>query len=111
MDLVHCRTQLRGTLFSDHFSFSSKYVAGLAMAPESTPSKGTGTLSLYANLLDPSADKSATPGTISRPPVVFKQGSEAEAQSDEPATKKQQLSAGRLSTLLSELACSSSVLI
>lgn len=70
------------------------------MAPESNPPKGGGMLSLYANLLDPSADSSA-PGTISRAPVVFKQSSEAEAQPDESADKKQQISAGRSHTLLS----------
>jgi splicing factor 45 len=48
-------------------------------------------MSLYANLLDPSAE---APGTISRAPVVFKQSSEADAQPDESAAKKQQLNAG-----------------
>lgn len=61
------------------------------MAPEPTPSKGGGLMSLYANLLDPSAE---SPGTISRAPVVFKQGAEADAQSDESAAKKQQVNAG-----------------
>ncbi|KAJ5812264.1 hypothetical protein N7474_008565 [Penicillium riverlandense] len=61
------------------------------MAPESTPSKGGGMMSLYANLLDPSAE---APGTISRAPVVFKQSSESDAQPDESAVKKQQLNAG-----------------
>lgn len=61
------------------------------MAPESAPSKG-GTMSLYANLLDPSAD--STPGTISRAPVVFKQSSEPDVQSDDSAAKKQQVNAG-----------------
>lgn len=42
-------------------------------------------LSLYANLLDPSADNS--PGTISRAPVVFKQA-EGEGQSEEAAKKQ-----------------------
>lgn len=67
------------------------------MASDSTPAKPGGTLSLYANLLDPSADNS--PGTIARAPVVFKQSSTTEnndSQSDESAAKKQQLSAGRL---------------
>lgn len=63
------------------------------MASENTPSKPGGMLSLYANLLDPSADNS--PGTISRAPVVFKQASEGESQPDESAAKKQQLNAGR----------------
>ncbi|KAJ5570502.1 uncharacterized protein N7459_009932 [Penicillium hispanicum] len=59
------------------------------MAPQPTPSKGGGMMSLYANLLDPSAE--STPGTISRAPVVFKQSSEAnDAQSDESEAKKQQ---------------------
>jgi splicing factor 45 len=56
------------------------------MTSDSTPAKPGGMLSLYANLLDPSADNS--PGTISRPPVVFKQA-EGEAQSEEAAAKKQ----------------------
>lgn len=60
------------------------------MAPESAPSKG-GMMSLYANLLDPSAD---APGTISRAPVVFKQSSETDAQPDDSAAKKQQVNAG-----------------
>ncbi|CAL5873892.1 uncharacterized protein PFLUO_LOCUS8175 [Penicillium psychrofluorescens] len=63
------------------------------MAPEPTPSKGGGLMSLYANLLDPSAE---SPGTISRAPVVFKQGAEADAQSDESAAKKQQVNAASL---------------
>ncbi|KAL3468280.1 hypothetical protein BJX64DRAFT_874 [Aspergillus heterothallicus] len=57
------------------------------MASDSTPNKGSGMLSLYANLLDPSAEKA--PGTISRAPVVFKQASEGEAQADEASAKKQ----------------------
>jgi splicing factor 45 len=48
-------------------------------------------MSLYANLLDPSAD---APGTISRAPVVFKQSSETDAQPDDSAAKKQQVNAG-----------------
>ena len=62
------------------------------MAPDSTPSKTGGMMSLYANLLDPSAE--SAPGTISRAPVVFKQSSETDAQPDESAAKKQQLNAG-----------------
>ncbi|RHZ73487.1 hypothetical protein CDV55_108717 [Aspergillus turcosus] len=58
------------------------------MASDSTPSKGGG-LSLYANLLDPSSNNS--PGTISRAPVVFKQASEGDSQTDDSAAKKQQL--------------------
>lgn len=46
-------------------------------------------MSLYANLLGPSAD--SAPGTISRAPVVFKQGDDAQ---DESAAKKQQVNAG-----------------
>ncbi|KAF7585919.1 hypothetical protein BBP40_009865 [Aspergillus hancockii] len=64
------------------------------MASENTPSKPGGILSLYANLLDPSADNS--PGTISRAPVAFKQASEGEPQPDDPAAKKQQLSTASL---------------
>lgn len=60
------------------------------MPPESTPSKGGGMMSLYANLLDPSAE--SAPGTISRAPVVFKQSDDAQA--DESAAKKQQLNPG-----------------
>lgn len=56
------------------------------MTSDSTPAKPGGMLSLYANLLDPSAANS--PGTISRAPVVFKQA-EGEAQSEEAAAKKQ----------------------
>ncbi|KAJ5231571.1 uncharacterized protein N7469_006159 [Penicillium citrinum] len=63
------------------------------MPPESTPAKGGG-MSLYANLLDPSAE--SAPGTISRAPVVFKQSSEADAQPDDSAAKKQQLNAASL---------------
>ncbi|PWY86217.1 hypothetical protein BO70DRAFT_334384 [Aspergillus heteromorphus CBS 117.55] len=64
------------------------------MASESTPSKPGGTLSLYANLLDPSADNS--PGTIARAPVVFKQGTEGSPEPEESAAKKQQLNAASL---------------
>jgi len=59
------------------------------------PSRG-GMLSLYANLLDPSSTvASATQGTISRAPVVFKQPVGDESQQDEASGKKQQISAGR----------------
>ncbi|PYI17733.1 hypothetical protein BO99DRAFT_363742 [Aspergillus violaceofuscus CBS 115571] len=64
------------------------------MSSDPAPPKPGGGLSLYANLLDPSADNS--PGTISRAPVVFRQGAEAEAHPDDPAAKKQQLSAASL---------------
>ncbi|KAL4939008.1 hypothetical protein BDV06DRAFT_44063 [Aspergillus oleicola] len=56
------------------------------MDSDSMPAKPGGMLSLYANLLDPSAENS--PGTISRAPVVFKQA-EGEAQPDEASAKKQ----------------------
>ncbi|KAJ5559943.1 hypothetical protein N7513_002342 [Penicillium frequentans] len=56
-----------------------------------TPAKGGGMMSLYANLLGPSAD--SAPGTISRAPVVFKQGDDAQ---DESTAKKQQLNAASL---------------
>ncbi|CAI7629026.1 unnamed protein product [Penicillium pancosmium] len=62
------------------------------MPPESAPSKGGGMMSLYANLLDPSAE--SAPGTISRAPVVFKQSDDA--QPDESAAKKQQLNPASL---------------
>ncbi|KAJ5915074.1 hypothetical protein N7454_011186 [Penicillium verhagenii] len=65
------------------------------MPPDNTSTKGGGMMSLYANLLGPDADASATPGTISRAPVVFKQG-ENDAQSDESAAKKQQLNPASL---------------
>lgn len=65
----------------------------LTMAPDPAPPKGGGMMSLYANLLDSSAE--SAPGTISRAPVVFKQSSESnDAQPDESAAKKQQLNAG-----------------
>lgn len=67
------------------------------MASDQTQSRPG--FSLYANLLDPSAESPA-PGTIFRAPVVFKQSSEDNAQSDE-AAKKQQLNPGRFPTLLS----------
>ncbi|KAF9887892.1 hypothetical protein FE257_009552 [Aspergillus nanangensis] len=57
------------------------------MADSSTPAKPGGMLSLYANLLDPSADTS--PSTISRGPVVFQQASEGDLQADDSAAKKQ----------------------
>ncbi|KAJ5149462.1 hypothetical protein N7448_001040, partial [Penicillium atrosanguineum] len=63
------------------------------MAPESGPPKG-GMMSLYANLLGPSAE--SAPGTISRAPVVFKQSSETDEQPDDSAAKKQQVNAASL---------------
>jgi splicing factor 45 len=68
------------------------------MAPDSTPAKG-GLVSLYANLLDPSAASSSLPGTISRAPVVFKQDVDSQSLQDDAAAKKQQISAGRPYTL------------
>lgn len=61
------------------------------MAPEPAPRKSGG-MSLYANLLDPSAE--STPGTISRAPVVFKQSSETDANPEESAAKKPQIDPG-----------------
>ena len=64
-------------------------------AKSQQPSRG-GVVSLYANLLDPTpASATATPGTISRAPVVFKQPVGGESQQDEASMKKQQISAGR----------------
>lgn len=54
-------------------------------------------MSLYANLLNPS---DATPGTISRAPVVFKKTADGDTPQDDAAAKKQQISAGRPHTLL-----------
>lgn len=68
------------------------------MSDSNQPKPG-GMLSLYANLLDSSPD--ASPGTISRAPVVFKQSSEGESQPDDSAAKKQQLPTGRAQTLKS----------
>ncbi|MCJ1377732.1 hypothetical protein MMC17_000828 [Xylographa soralifera] len=52
-------------------------------------------LSLYANLLDPSASSEAS-NTISRAPVVFKQTASGDPQQDEASAQKQQLSAASL---------------
>ncbi|KAI9848163.1 MAG: hypothetical protein M1837_000837 [Sclerophora amabilis] len=73
------------------------------MPPDSAsspPSRG-GLGSLYANLLDSSgnSNKSSSPTTaasISRAPVVFKQGSEDEGQGDDASNKKQQINAAAL---------------
>lgn len=59
------------------------------MSDSSTPARGIG-LSLYANLLDPSA--ATTPGSVSRAPVVFKTSS-ADTPEDASA-KKHQIDAG-----------------
>lgn len=69
------------------------------MASEGNPPAKGGGISLYSNLLDPSDD--ATPGTISRGPVVFKQPTDDDAQQDDDAaaSKKQQISSGRQYTL------------
>ena len=64
------------------------------MAPDSAARSARAGLSLYANLLDPS-NNSAT-GTISRPPVVFKQPAGEDLPQDKAAAaEKQQISAGR----------------
>jgi splicing factor 45 len=57
------------------------------MSNAGTPARGPG-LSLYANLLDPSA------ATISKAPVVFKTGT-ADTP-DEASAKKPQIDAGML---------------
>lgn len=59
------------------------------MSNSSTPARGTG-LSLYANLLDPTA--ATTPGSVSRAPVVFKTGSVATPE--DASAKKHQIDAG-----------------
>lgn len=58
----------------------------------STPSRGGG-LSLYANLLDPSSSSPNTGASISRGPVVFKQGSDG-TPAEDASVKKQQINAG-----------------
>ncbi|KAJ5081969.1 hypothetical protein N7532_011012 [Penicillium argentinense] len=64
------------------------------MPPDSNPPNGRGMM-LYANLLDP--DPEPTPGTITRAPVVFQQqGSETDAQTEGPPSKKQHLDASHL---------------
>lgn len=61
------------------------------MASESASKKAPKSgMSLYANLI---ADSTDAPGTISGAPVIFKQSSEA-AQTDDSATKKQQVNTG-----------------
>lgn len=65
------------------------------MASEQGPRKGGG-MSLYANLLDPSAE--STPGTISRAPVVFKQSTETDAQPEESAAKAPKINPGTCSS-------------
>lgn len=60
------------------------------MSNSSNPGRGTG-LSLYANLLDPSA--ATAPGTISKAPVVFKTG--AADTAEDGSAKKHQIDAGR----------------
>ena len=67
------------------------------MAPgAASQSSRPGGLSLYANLLDPAPTQDATPGTISRAPVVFKQPGGGDLQIDQATVEKQQqISAGR----------------
>ena len=65
------------------------------MAPDSATRSTRPGLSLYADLLDPSFNKNSAPGTISRPPVVFKQPAEEDPPQDKGAAEKQQISAGR----------------
>lgn len=63
----------------------------------STPGGAThrGGLSLYANLLDPTASGSSTTATsISREPVVFKADGEDSVKLGEVTAKKQQIDAG-----------------
>lgn len=57
-------------------------------ASKEAPKSG---MSLYANLI---ADPTDAPGTISGAPVIFKQSSEAAPQTDDSATKKQQVNTG-----------------
>ena len=56
--------------------------------PPPPPKGGMTSLSLYANLLDPSS--SNAPGTISRAPVVFKQPSTEETLPEDPAAAAKQ---------------------
>ena len=65
------------------------------MAPDAASKSARAGLSLYANLLDPSSDKNSATGTISRPPVVFKQPAGEDLSQDRVAAEKQQISAGR----------------
>jgi len=65
------------------------------MTTNGPPKPVRGGLSLYANLLDPSSNNSAAPGTISRAPVVFNKPGGNEAHQDEASVQKQQISAGR----------------
>lgn len=62
------------------------------MAPQ--PVAKSAGLSLYANLLDPASDGSAGPGTISKAPVLFTQGSGENIDADDTAADKQSKSAG-----------------
>ncbi|MCJ1471111.1 hypothetical protein MMC07_009759, partial [Pseudocyphellaria aurata] len=66
------------------------------MAPESSKKPAKGGLSLYANLLDPSTSNAATPATISRAPVVFKQNTGDDLQQEGASASKHQLSAASL---------------
>lgn len=59
------------------------------------PSRSGG-LSLYANLLDPTPSSNTTSAaSISRGPVVFKQGSTDTTQGDDASVKRQQINSGR----------------
>jgi hypothetical protein len=63
--------------------------------PAPNPSRGGG-LSLYANLLDLTPSSNTTSAaSISRGPVVFKQGSADNTQVDDASVKKQQINPGR----------------
>ena len=59
----------------------------------SKPSRPGG-LSLYANLLEPSSKTESAPGTISRAPVVFKQGNDESRPDQMAGDKQQQISSG-----------------
>jgi len=62
-------------------------------ANSNPPLRGTG-LSLYANLLNPTA--ATTPTSISRGPVVFKTGPAESPQGDDASAKKHQIDAATL---------------
>ncbi|KAL8778598.1 MAG: hypothetical protein Q9213_007342 [Squamulea squamosa] len=67
------------------------------MAPDSSTAPARPGLSLYANLLEPTESGSATPGTISRAPVVFKQSAGgAEGHDSDASALWQQASAAPL---------------
>ena len=68
------------------------------MVVDNTAKPARSGLSLYANLIDPKADNSPAPGTISKAPVLFKQSGGQNAAQDDTAAPKQQISAGRYSS-------------